>query len=70
LWLLDDDLSPAEQQSLESHLSECSACQRRLEELRDTCSTYLEFHESVLKPALVLTSKSRSSHRETQGQTR
>ena len=52
LRLLDADLSPAEEQSLERHLSECSACQRRLEELRQTSGTYLEFHESVLKPSL------------------
>ena len=52
LRLLDDDVSSAEARLIDGHLAACFVCRTEFEELKAASSEYLQFHETVLKPAL------------------
>jgi hypothetical protein len=52
LRMLDGDLPGSERQAVDGHLESCRACQRELEEVRESLNGYLRFHDTVLKPAL------------------
>jgi hypothetical protein len=49
---LDGDLGPAENRSLDDHLSGCASCRQHLGEVRETLDDYRQFHQTILKAAV------------------
>jgi hypothetical protein len=48
--LVDDDLSAADAGRVREHLTECSACRERTNEIEGLCRDLQTFHQSVIKP--------------------